>query len=196
MADDEFAQLEAEAEQWLGENPDHGAAALIKQLRATVKRSEKRGYDRATTEFAAKQARAEAYSRLKIPEAVRPLFDGIDPTDAPAVQRQVEALKALGLKLGDDAPEAQAPASPASQQQSQQQVPQVTVDPNLQAVQQMQAAAAGASTSGQEGDLATRMQQMLADPDRYSDADVDKVMREYNQAVGEAALRRTSGALG
>lgn len=187
---DEYDDLEREAEAFLGENPDHSAAALIKNLRKWGKTAEKRGREAAQAEFTVQQAREKAFA--KIPAAVRPLFNGIDPTDSKAITDQLDALKALGLKVEADAPEGQQ----QSTQQQAQQVPQVTVDPNLVAQQAMQQAASGGTTPGQDGDLATRMQAMAVNPGKYTDEQIDAVTREYNEAVNTAARQGTSGALG
>ena len=185
---DEYDDLEAEAEQFLGQNPDHSAAALIKNLRKWGKQAEKRGREQAKAEFDAQQARDRAFS--KIPTPLRRLFDGIDPTDSKAIQEQVDALKALGLKLDADEPgQQQAPA--------QQQPPQATsTDPVQAAVAAMQQTAAGGATPGLAGDLATRMQAMAANPEKYTQQQIDAIGLEYNQAVQQASRQDTSGALG
>ena len=188
MADD-FEDLEADAERFLGDNPDHGAAGLIRQLRQAAKRAEERGRKAAQAEFAQQAAREKAFA--KIPEPLRPLFDGIDPTDQAAVTTKLDALKALGLKVEADAPEGQQQA-PAQQQQATQR-PQNAAD---LAVQQMQQAAAGAITPGQAGDLATRMQAMALNPEKYTQDQIDAIGLEFNQAVEAAARQGTSGALG
>jgi len=190
---DEFDELEAEADALLGQNPDHAMAALVQRLRAANKRADKRGYERALAEAQRQQAQEKAFA--KIPPAVRPLFNGIDPTDSKAIQAQVDALKAIGLKLEADEPEGQPQATPQQQGQAAQQAA-VTTDPMLAAQQAMQAAAAGGSTPGLAGDLATRMQDMEANPGKYSDEQRDAVVREYNDAVRSAARQGTSGARG
>ena len=186
---DEFDDLEAEADQWLGENPDHRASALIKQLRASVKRADKRGYDRAVAEATAQKARDEAFA--KIPAAVRPLFKEIDPTDTKAIQEQIGALKALGLNL--DTEEPAAPQAPTQQQPPQQQQAQSTDQLAVAAMQQL---AAGGTTTEPAGDLATRMQAMQANPGKYTDEQIQATVNEYNQAVVAASRQGTSGALG
>jgi hypothetical protein len=188
----EYDDLEAEAEAFLGENPDHSAAALIKNLRKWGKTAEKRGREAAQAEYAAQQARDRAFA--KIPEAVRPLFNGIDPTDAKAIQAQVNALKALGLKL--DADSEGEPAAPAPQQQSPAPPAAVSTDPTQAAVAAMQAAAAGGTSTEPQGDLATRMQAMAANPGAFTQEQIDAVGEEYNAAVNAAARQGTSGALG
>lgn len=191
---DEFSDLESEAQQWLGENPDHQSASLITRLRDAAKRAEKRGREAARTEFEQGRARESAFARLKVPEVIRPLFEGIDVTDEKAVQSKVDAIKAAGFNWETPPPEAQ---QQTQQQQTQQQpIVPVQVDPNLQAQLAMQQAAAGGGTPGQQGDLATRMQAMEANPGKYTQDQIDQVVQEYNEAVTAAARQGTSGALG
>lgn len=177
---DERDPLEVEAESWLGDNPGHRAGALIRQLRESAKRAEKRGYQKALDDQAEGRRLESAWRKAEIPLRLRPLFDGVDPGDEKAIQAKIAELRADGVVWGSAVP----PPPP----------PQV--DPNLLAQQAMMAAAAGGGTPGSEGDLAYRMQKMEANPGAYSDEQHAAVVAEYNRAVQAAAPTGTSGALG
>jgi hypothetical protein len=177
---DERDPLEVEAESWLGDNPDHRAGALIRQLRESAKRAEKRGYQKALDDQAEGRRLESAWRKAEIPLRLRPLFDGVDPGDAKAIEAKVAELRADGVVWGSAVP----PPPP----------PQV--DERLAAQLAMQAAAAGGETPGLAGDLANRMRDMEANPHKYSDEQREATVREYNQAVTAAGRHGTSGARG
>jgi hypothetical protein len=173
---DERDPLEVEAESWLGDNPGHRAGALIRQLRESAKRAEKRGYQKALDDQAEGRRLESAWRKAEIPLRLRPLFDGVDPGDVKAIEAKVAELRADGVVWGSAVP----PPPPPR------------VDPNLLAQQAMMAAAAGGTHPDDAGDLAARMKAMEANPGAYTDQQHDEIVREYNQAV--TAKGRTMGA--
>ncbi len=177
---DERDPPEVEAESFLGDNPDHRAGALIKQLRNSAKRAYKRGREEALQEQNEARRLESAWRRAEIPLRLRPLFDGVDPGDAKAIEAKAAELRADGVVWGSAVP----PPPPPR------------VDERLAAQQMMQQASAGGATPGSAGDLKRRMLDMEANPSKYSQEAIDAVVKEYNNAVDAAARTRTSGALG
>lgn len=166
---------------------DPRAGHVIKAMRAALNRH-RREVDRIRDE-ARTEARQELirerqsesnYRRLGVPPSARALFSDLDPTDQQAMQARVDELRQAGIAW---------PGQPGPP-------PPPPPDPNLQAIAAMQAAAAGGVTMGSAGDLTTRMADMAAHPDKYTDAQRDAIVDEYNRAVDSAAARMGAGALG
>jgi len=168
---DERDPLEVEAESFLGDNPDHRAGALIRQLRAGAKRAYKRGREEAIAEQNEARRLESAWRKAEIPLRLRPLFDDVDPGDAKAIEAKVAELRADGVVWGDAVP----PPPPPR------------VDERLVAQQAMMLAAAGGETPGLAGDLANRMRDMAANPGKYTQQQIDAIGQEYNAAVNAAA---------
>jgi hypothetical protein len=185
----ELEAVEAEADAYLQETDPEGkdhSLALTRNLRKTVKRHRKE-IDRIRAEALAearqeliRERQTEAnFRHLVVPPSARALFSDLDPTDREAMAARADELRQAGVTWPDQ-PQPPAPPGP---------------DPNALAVLAMQMAAAGGITPESAGDLKARMLDMKAHPEKYSDAQIQAAVDDYNQAV-QAASRSGSGALG
>ncbi len=184
---DPYGEFEQEASALLGQVGDDAegtAYVLLKRFRKLAKEHPlkvERIREQVRAELLAEQVEARkveaAWRRADIPEPVRPLFDGIDPADEQALAARSAELRAFGLVWGDQ------PAAPPPP------------DPNLQAMQQMQAAQAGGDVEG-NGNLEHRLERMARDPGAYSDEQRRQVVDEVNARVRAAANPYSAGAAG
>ncbi len=184
----ELETVEQEANAFLNEADPEGqdrGLALTRQLRATVKpyrrqidtiRAEARA--EARQELITERQAESSFRRLGVPPSGRALFADLDPTDFEAMQQRANELREAGISWPGQ-PEPAGPPPP---------------DPRQVAIEQMQQASAGGLPL--QGDLASRMRDMEANPHKYSDAQHVAIVEEYNQAVTRAGMHSSAGARG
>jgi hypothetical protein len=182
----EYDALEAQAAELL-DNAEADAdprLALTRNLRRAAKRH-RAELERAVAEVR-EQVRAElvaerklesAFRRLGVPDGpARALFEGVDTDDQTAMQARADELRGMGITWNGPPP------------------PPPPPDPILAQTAAMQAAAGGGSIDN--GDLFTRMKDMEANPEKYSDQQVQGAVQEFNRRVDAAARTNGAGVLG
>jgi hypothetical protein len=190
---DPYDELEEEAAGLLAapnaeRDLDARATVLIRRMRRVLKehgqaieRTRAETREQVLGELRQARETEAAYRRLNVPETARALFAGVDVTDAEAMAKRAEELRAAGVTWsGQPAP------------------PPPPPDPGrfLAAQMAMQAAEAGAGAPIEDSSLERRMLKMAQSPESYSDAQREAVVEEFNKAVRGASMHHTSGSLG